>query len=84
MKFKRAINLDVTTKPPIFYSLCYLLGFLHLYHHFQFSTTLILFFRVGRKALADRQALLQFLALALAGVNCKCAWLVGRISMNKL
>jgi hypothetical protein len=34
-------------------------------------------FRVGKKAVANRQALLQFSALALACVNCKCAWLCG-------
>jgi len=34
-----------------------------------------LFLLVGKKALADRQAFLQFLALALARANYKCAWL---------
>jgi hypothetical protein len=34
-----------------------------------------LVFRVGKKALADRQALLQFLVEALACANCNCAWL---------
>jgi len=29
MKFKRAASLDVTTISPIFYSLYYLLGFIH-------------------------------------------------------
>jgi len=32
-----------------------------------------LVFRVGKKAVADRQALLQFLDCGLACANCKCA-----------
>jgi len=34
--------------------------------HFQVSTVLILFFQVGKKALTNRQALLQFLVLVVA------------------
>jgi len=39
--------------------------------HFQFSTVLILFFCVSKKALADIQALLRFLAFVLAGAKCE-------------
>jgi hypothetical protein len=34
-----------------------------------------LVFRVGKKALENRRALLQFLDCGLACANCKCAWL---------
>jgi hypothetical protein len=34
-----------------------------------------LVFKVGKKALADRQALLQFWVEAWACANCNCAWL---------
>ena len=58
---------------------CYLLGFLllsyelqqfHICHQPDFV------FRVGKKEMEDRKALLQFLVLVMACVNCKCAWLL--------
>jgi hypothetical protein len=73
-KLKRATTLEKPNEPAIFYTACCMLGFIH----YQLVINLLqspicsieallfpkkLVFRVGKKAVADRQALLQFLVV---------------------
>jgi len=72
IKFERATTVEFTTITPICYIHCCMLGFIH----YQLNISLLqskirsieallspkkLVFRVGKKAVANRQALLQFL-----------------------
>ena len=76
--FMRATNVEFTTAPAIKFNTCYLLGFVLTFIEllfFQFYHLPDFVFRVGKKAMENRQALLQFLVIALACANCRCAWL---------
>ncbi|KJF43463.1 hypothetical protein LH29_14660 [Draconibacterium sediminis] len=72
--------MEYATTPAIKFNTCYLLGFVLTFIellNFQISTVSILFFRLAKKAMENRQALLQFLVCVMAGANCNCAWLCG-------